>query len=150
MKYLPLAFFLFFTVITVAPSNAQVLEKKEVYTILDPAGLEAIFTSENITFEKSDDQQNTYDIVIDGYNAFAAISEDGDLFLTSYFEGNGTTIEQINSYNASHRWGRLYLDSEGDIAIQTELSFTGGIHRDNIIIHINTFVSILDNVNNEF
>ena len=61
------------------------------------------------------------------------------------------TLKKINTYNADHRWGRrVYLDSDGDIAVQTELSFPGGIHLDGIIIHLSAFASILESVSENF
>lgn len=129
-------------------ASSQIKENKEVYTYLDETNLQKILKEQDITFERI--QKDEYKIELEGYNAFAEISEDGDLFLTCFFESSTVTLEEINTYNADHRWGRVYLDSDGDIAVQTELSFTGGIHLDGIIIHLNTFASILENIDENF
>lgn len=138
-------------VVTFAGSHvatSQIKENREVYTYLDETNLQKILKGQDINFERI--QKDEYKIELEGYNAFAEISDDGDLFLTCFFESSTVTLEEINTYNADHRWGRVYLDSDGDIAVQTELSFTGGIHLDGIIIHLNTFASILENVSENF
>lgn len=140
--------FLAIALILSAYSPGQSLQNKEVYTYLDEKGLQEIFTKEEIAFERL--EENIFDITLNGFSANAAVNPDGDLFLTSYFKGEGVTLEQINQFNADHRWCRIYLDDEGDVAVQTELSFTGGIHRDGIIMFINTFAKILEDVNDSF
>jgi len=129
-------------------ATAQINKQKEVYTVLDETNLQKMLENLEIPFERV--AKDDYKINVEGFHAFAEISEDGDLFLTSFFENKNVTLEQINGYNADHRWGRIYVDKDGDIAVQTELSFTGGIHLDGIIMHINTFTSILNSINLNF
>ena len=56
------------------------------------------------------------------------------------------TLEQINGYSAKHRWGRVYLDDEGDPVIEMDVNLEdGGMSPDLFGDNIEYWVAVLDN-----
>jgi len=79
---------------------------------------------------KEDDkvQRWKFEMEIDGRNYKVQLLSDGtDLQLYSGFEGK-VRLAKLNEWNRSKRWGRAYLQKEGDsVAMETDLDFTGGV-----------------------
>jgi hypothetical protein len=42
-------------------------------------------------------------------------------------------VSDINAWNSTKRFGRAYLDGDGDASIEMDINLSGGISRDNLI-----------------
>lgn len=101
--------------------------------------VEELFYAKEISYKSV--KFNTYKASINGFNVIVKI-DDGNLFLTTYFNGE-ISLNRVNDINSQYRWIRAYLDSDGDLTVETDLSFTGGITVSNINSFINTYGAIL-------
>jgi len=124
---------------------AQQVQTKEVYTFASSTMLEKILNSKSIQY--SNIEFNSYKVQLNGYNVMVTI-EDGDLMLKTYFKIK-PSLNRINDFNSQYRWARVYLDSDGDLTVAQELSFTGGISIDSIHTFINTYGKILDEISKQ-
>ncbi len=144
---LSLFLFVFFSFFA-SSAYAQQLQEKEVYTFANSTLLEKIFEAKEITFKNP--EHNKYSFQLKTYNVIALI-DDGDLILRTYFKGKPSfTYAKINDFNAQYRWTRMYLDKDGDLVLAQEISFTGGIHIDNLYAAINTYGALLVAVGKHF
>jgi hypothetical protein len=123
----------------------QQVQKKEVYTFASPIMLEKICKSKSIKFSIL--EFNKYKLELNGYFVIATI-EDGDLMFSTYFK-DSPSLNRINDFNRRFRWVRLSLDTEGDLVVEQELSFSGGISVGCIHVFINTYGILLDKVSSE-
>lgn len=114
--------------------NAQQLQEKEVITYCNSTLMEKILGELEIEYQSQ--SANSYSIVLNEFNVVMTI-EQGDLHLTCFFEVEKASLNRINDYNSEIRWGRAYIDADGDVVLESELSFTGGIG----IEGINTFLA---------
>ncbi len=49
----------------------------------------------------------------------------------------------VNSWNERFRFGRLYVDDEGDPHLEVDATLTGGVKRENIHVHFKVFLSLV-------
>lgn len=49
------------------------------------------------------------------------------LSFISHFSGYRASLELVNSWNRDHRFGRVFIDAEGDVALETELDLEPGV-----------------------
>jgi hypothetical protein len=120
---------------------SQQIEEKSVATYCSSTLMEKILDDKGITYESL--SVNRYNIQLNGYNVLMNI-DDGDLFLHTYFTITNPSLNRMNDFNAQYRWGRAYIDSDGDLVYASELSFTGGIGVLGIHTFLNTYGQILD------
>lgn len=120
---------------------SQQIEEKSVATYCSSTLMEKILDDKDVTYESI--SVNRYKIQLNGYNVIMSI-EDGDLFLHTYFIITNPSLNRMNDFNAQYRWGRAYIDSDGDLVYASELSFTGGIGVLGIHSFLNTYGQILD------
>jgi len=120
---------------------SQQIEEKSVATYCSSTLMEKILDDKGITYESL--SVNRYKIQLNGYNVLMNI-DDGDLFLHTFFTITNPSLNRMNDFNAQYRWGRAYIDSDGDLVYASELSFTGGIGVLGIHTFLNTYGQILD------
>lgn len=84
-------------------------------------------------------------IKIDGKGYILSNLKDGDIQFTYYLSGANISFEDINEWNHTKRLSRAYLDSDKDLALETDLMSNGGISKENVLaafrIFVNTSVS---------
>ena len=124
---------------------AQQVQTKEVYTFASATMLEKILDAKSIQY--SNIEFNKYKMKLKGYNVIVSI-DDGDLILRTYFSEK-PSLNRINDFNNQYRWARVYLDSDGDLTVAQELSFTGGITIACINAFINTYGAILEEISKQ-
>ncbi len=116
------------------------VQTKEVYLYASPSMVERLLDAEEIKYKSL--ELNQYSIELNEYKVFLSI-DDGDIILTAFFNGE-YTLNRVNEFNLKYRWAKLYLDSDGDLTIQQDLSFTGGITLENIHSFLQTYGVLLD------
>lgn len=121
--------------------HSQQIEEKSVATYCSSTLMEKILDDKDVTYESL--SVNKYKIQLNGYNVIMNI-DDGDLLLRTYFTISNPSLNRMNDFNAQYRWGRAYIDSDGDLVYASELSFTGGIGASGIYTFLNTYGRILD------
>lgn len=60
------------------------------------------------------------------------------------------TLVAVNRFNRAHRYGRVYLDEEGDPILESDLGLDGGVTGSSIKEWAGTFAMLLDDFLNEF
>ncbi len=67
--------------------------------------------------------------------------------VTVLFSGaQGLSHETVNSVNALKRFCKMYLDREGDLVVEFDLLFRGGIHLENLKASIDLFEAYLNDL----
>lgn len=118
-------------------------ETIEAVMYLNSTVVEDILNEKEIEYEAV--KHNLYRLTLKGYKVSLLIDE-GDMILRTYFSEMEPSLNRVNDFNASFRWGRVYFDKDGDLTYAAELSFTGGIAEKGIHIFINTYGSLLETV----
>lgn len=117
------------------------METAEVYKYCNSTVVEDILDEKDIDYEEV--KKDLYKVQLKGYSVSLLI-DDGDIILRTYFSDIKPSLRDINDFNASYRWGRVYYDDDMDITYGAELSFTGGIAEQGIHIFLNTYGAILE------
>lgn len=119
-------------------------ETIEAVMYLNSTVVEDILNEKNIKYEAL--KHNLYRITLKDKFKVSLLIDDGDMILRTYFSDMEPSLNRVNDFNASFRWGRVYFDKDGDLTYAAELSFTGGIAEKGIHIFINTYGSLLETV----
>lgn len=71
---------------------------------------------------------------------------DGDVSYLTYLQGKGTDVSEefLNNYNYSVKFGRAFIDRDGDIVIQMDRNSSGGVSLKNIASDFEVFVSLVE------
>jgi hypothetical protein len=64
----------------------------------------------------------------------------------AYFPGYPTDVERVNQWNADHHYGKLWVDSDGDLAVQMQEIVEGGIKTDNVLQVLDWFKVVVSGV----
>ncbi|HEU0222837.1 MAG TPA: YbjN domain-containing protein [Paracoccaceae bacterium] len=64
----------------------------------------------------------------------------------AYFLDYPTDAEQVNQWNADHHYGKLWIDNDGDLAVQLNVIVEGGIKEDNVKTTLIWFKAVLEGV----
>ena len=60
------------------------------------------------------------------------------------FSKKGVTLDTINSWNAEKRFGRAYLDDEGDPVIEMDINLDhGGVSRANFVDNLDVWIELM-------
>jgi len=124
---------------------------KRVRYRVTPSMVEAAFHRQDISFEKKrgDDGDPIYLFKLADFKVqifFYGKDEDGwrSIQFHAGFKGDdSTSLKQINEWNRTKRFGRAYLDSEGDPHIEYDLDFEGGVSETVIDEGLKTFRALL-------
>lgn len=78
---------------------------------------------------------------VEGKISVLNLYEDGDMRM--YFGSTGVELsyKAINEWNRTTRLSRAYLDSDRDIALETDLLATAGINKEMVLAMVKTFVN---------
>lgn len=53
--------------------------------------------------------------------------------LWTFFDaGPAATLEDVNAWNATHRFSKAYIDSDGDVAVEFDVNLFGGVTAENL------------------
>lgn len=121
-------------------SFGQQVQEKSVYTYANSTMVEKVLDAKEIEYESI--SFNNYKMKLNGFNVYISIDDD-NLILKTYFSSK-PSLNRINDFNMQYRWTRVYLDSDRDLTVAQELSFTGGITLENVNAFLNTYGAILD------
>ncbi len=78
--------------------------------------------------------------------AIAIGGTDGDVSYLTYVDDISSDelgYEFLNQFNNEVKFGRAYIDSDGDIAIQMDRNATGGVSLDNVMSDIEVFTMLI-------
>lgn len=112
-------------------SEVTVIEK------IDNVQLAKLALEENFTV--SEVKEDHLQLILDDAKCFLLIHENGNNFkFFSGFRNSPTAWEKINAFNRDFRFGRAYLDTEGDPCLEIDLDLTGGVTSDRIKTFLKT------------
>lgn len=131
-----------------APALAQnvVADREQIASVLRGAGYKAEILGEP--------GSNRYISTGTGGNAFTihmyGCNEDSESCKTvmfyAWFDDDPPSLEAMNQYSSSHRWGRFYIDEDGDAVIEMDLDLEdGGVAPELFIDNIEYWDAVLSN-----
>lgn len=68
----------------------------------------------------------------------------------SYFFDYRAGPTDVNNWNANYHYGKLFIDGDGDLAVQLNVVVEGGIEDENILTTLAWFKAILDGVHDYY
>ncbi|GIX15714.1 MAG: hypothetical protein KatS3mg118_3673 [Paracoccaceae bacterium] len=68
----------------------------------------------------------------------------------SYFFDYRATPQDVNAWNANYHYGKLFIDSDGDLAVQLNVIVEGGVEEANILTTLAWFRAVLDSVHDYY
>ena len=117
-----------------AAAHAEDINKNSISKILEGEGYNVRdFDSNKITVTVAD-----YMILIGVQN--------GDISYVTYLPGLGEeniSLELINNFNKQMKFARVYIDGDGDLAIQMDRNSGGGISAENIESDFDVFLALI-------
>ncbi|MGV6800481.1 MAG: YbjN domain-containing protein [bacterium] len=120
----------------IAGSNAFAVTPKEISAIMEDNGYTVVDVSNNMVAVSY--QGLAIMIAIDG--------ADGDLsYLTYLVDVDSTTVgyEFLNRFNNEVKFGRAYVDRDGDVAIQMDRNASGGVSAENVESDFDVFLMLV-------
>jgi len=134
-KTLPAALFAAALLTSPAPLAAQ--------TLVDATSLDSIAEIAQSYGEATLDTDNTGDPMISGLIGqtnyvvfFYGCTDNADCstiqFMSSYTNIDGVDLDVVNTWNADKRFGKAYLDSDGDPVIEMNVNLWSGVSADNL------------------
>lgn len=67
----------------------------------------------------------------------------------AHFSGFNTDLSYVNKWNKEHRFGRLYLDDEGDIVVEAELDLEPGVRTEALRAWVRNYGVLINLLNRE-
>jgi hypothetical protein len=120
-----LIFTIVLTLITI-PLQAQGLFNK-----LSTAQLANVFKEEGYSYEIDSDGDIRWKL--EGVTTLVARQSEGEcISFRVSFKNNSTTLSKVNEWNKLKRYGRSFLDDDGDPVLQADLDLAGGVTEDRI------------------
>jgi hypothetical protein len=136
-----------------APSEAWAATRQDlVYTSISGPELSGILAGMGITAELTTDssgdpqltfQLGAYKVLLVTYGCEAGSCKSVQLY-AGFSMGKKTALEKINEWNRDRRFGRAYLDGEGDPVVEYDLDLEGGVSKGAIEEWVRTFQSIAE------
>lgn len=126
--------------------------KAVVYTQVTVEQLEDLLRSRSIQFQtiRADGVDSFVRARVGTYQIIVGLHDGGtgpatDLVLYAGFQASAPpTLEQINAWNASQRWGRAYLDAAGDPVLESDIDLSGGVLPAHVLDRIEHFGATVD------
>ena len=119
-----------------APALAGGVSKQEVSEILSQQG-----------YAVRDFDQNKIAVVVGEYVVLVGVhGADGDISYITFLSGvSGDTLgyEFLNKFNNEVKFGRAYVDGDGDVAIQMDRNAAGGVSAENIESDFDVFLLLI-------
>ena len=108
------------TVPSEADRQAAILSK------IDEPQLKEMMEGEG--YAVSIDEDGDIEWSIEGYHAYILVLHDGEsLLFRAAFTDTDMTLQDVNEWNATMLFSRMYLDDEGDAVLELDLDLAGGV-----------------------
>lgn len=137
-----------FSVCALMPTQTYAAPKAKTFS----AELKTYYTTAELIdilkkegYAVNDEGKDLILIKIDGGNFLLSNSYDGDIQFKSIFGKDADfTAEKINKLNAKYRYGKYYLDKDGDVYITYLLPADAGLSKQQIIQGLKDFRMVKD------
>ena len=103
--------------------------------------MEKVFDELGIRY--TEEKHNVYTCRLNGYNAVLLIKSK-DIQLRAGYRGPPVSLNRINDWNRTRRFGSVYLDNEGDPVLKCDLDFEGGVTHESLVNFIVLFGELAD------
>ncbi len=126
----------FVAIAPLSPAFAAKLSKNEIEQVLNSQGYAVQDVGPNTLFVRVAD----YDIRID------IQGPDGDIsYRTWLFEVDGSNVSYkvLNQFNNDVKFGRVYIDEDGDVTLQMDRNGAGGASVENIESDFDVFLMLI-------
>ncbi len=125
------------SVATMSSASADPLTKAEIAEVLSDQGYAVI-----------DDAPNRLRLTV-GENAMYIIigGPDGDITYITYLRGfdpDSVGYQFLSKFNSEVKFGRVYIDRDGDLALQMDRNAAGGITTENVESDFEVFRALID------
>ena len=149
---------LFLAALALAPMTfseaiASPTRQDVVYTSMSSQELADVLTVMGITAEQGTDptgdpqlkfEMNGFTILLVTYGCEAGSCKSVQLYAGFSMTGKKkVSLEKINEWNRDRRFGRAYIDTEGDPVVEYDLDLEGGVTKGAVEEWIRTFGSIV-------
>ena len=118
-----------FAVVLTAPASAQIRERitaTQLITLLKEKGLDGTANEKGNVIVQMTGSKVVFFIQGQTMQAYFGPSE------------NGATLTKVNEWNKTKRFGRAYIDSDGDPCIELDYDLEGGVSDDSIKVWFDT------------
>ncbi|MBC7563714.1 MAG: YbjN domain-containing protein [Gemmatimonadaceae bacterium] len=118
-----------FAVVLTAPASAQIRERitaTQLITLLKEKGLEGTANEKGNVIVQMTGSKVVFFIQGQTMQAYFGLS------------GTGATLTKVNEWNKTKRFGRAYIDSDGDPCIELDYDLEGGVSDDSIKVWFDT------------
>ncbi len=117
---------------------ARPVAAQDVMTAISNKRMEAILDEMSITYTKKSD--TSWRLELDDYKVLLLMGNDNeDAQLYIGFGDVKVTSSQMNEWNKGHRFGRAYMDDDGNPSLEADLDFAGGVTEGTIKAWIKLF-----------
>lgn len=120
------------------------------FSSADASKVDKIELSEILTdkgYNVQDHGPNRVLVNVAGYNIIVAIDgADGDITYITWLagvSGNDLGYKFLNSFNNAVKFGRAYVDRDGDVTIQMDRNSAGGVSAENIESDFDVFLLLI-------
>ncbi len=123
-------------------------QSESIITAVDESLIDQVLTQMqldcDVQFDDNADPSWTFEhlgilISLIPYDAQTPGSYESLLFYAGWSTQQPVSLQAINAWNRDSRFGRAYLDSEGDPVIELDLLMTGGVTLETIQVYITVF-----------
>ena len=119
-----------------SPANAAKISKSEISKILTEQG-----------YAVRDFQPNMVAVIVGEYVVLVGVAgDDGDISYITFLpdvDGDSVSYDLLNKFNNEVKFGRAYIDSDGDVAIQMDRNSSGGVSAENIESDFDVFLLLI-------
>ncbi|HYW52084.1 MAG TPA: YbjN domain-containing protein [Gemmatimonadaceae bacterium] len=118
-----------FAVVLAAPASAQIRER------ITSAQLQSLLKEKGIDITSSDTGK-----VVTQLNGSKVVFFISGQTMQAYFglSGTGATLTKVNEWNKKKRFGRAYIDADGDPCVELDYDLEGGVSDDSIKVWFDT------------
>ena len=120
----------------ISGANAASVTKSEITSILEERG-----------FNVQDFSNQDVMVDVQGYKIIITIDgPDGDVTYRTWLNGVSSTdlgYKFLNNFNNEVKFGRAYIDRDGDVTIQMDRNSAGGVSAENIESDFDVFLMLV-------
>lgn len=117
---------------------ARPAQAQTVMTSVSDKQMEGLLASLDLTFTKKGD--HSWRVELNGKKALLIMANDNsDAQLYIAFGDIQVSTSKMNDWNADHRFGRAYADSDRNPVLESDLDFAGGVTEGTVKAWINLF-----------
>lgn len=140
MRHKKITLVVLFSVLALGFLSAQKFDESAVITSADRETISGYLKFLGYSPENS--KEKSIGLNLQGYKCFILVNG-ADLHVYAWFQGPADA-ELVNKFNSEYRFASAYYDEEGDICVQSDLDFEGGITLGALKQFIKTFASLLE------